>query len=88
MPLNSPSPRWGEDDVERLLRLIESGSSVEELSRVFGRTEVEVERQARFLGVLIHRHEELPVQTRTADSSCESATIHYAPFASSSRAEV
>lgn len=86
MPVNSPnvSP-WGDEEVERLLRLIETGSSLAELSRTLGRGEQDIESQADFLGVLVPRHEELSVQTRTADSSAVSATIHYAPFAPSSR---
>jgi hypothetical protein len=76
---------WSDEDVEQLLRLIESGSSLAELSRALGRSEYDVEQQAQFLGVLIPRHEELAVQTRTADSSSISATIHYAPFATGSR---
>ena len=76
---------WGDEEVERLLRLIESGSSLAELSRALGRSEANIEEQANFLGVLIPRHEELSVQTRTADSSSASATIHYAPFTVSPR---
>jgi hypothetical protein len=76
---------WSDEEVERLLRLIESGSPLAELSRVLGRSEANVEQQANFLGVLIPRHEELSVQTRTADSSSVSATIHYAPFVVSPR---
>jgi hypothetical protein len=71
---------WSEDEVERLLRLIESGSNLTELSRSLDRNERDIELQAKFLGVLIPCHEELSVQTRTADSCSVSATIHYAPF--------
>ena len=77
---------WSDEEVERLLRLIESGSSLAEMSRTLGRGEQDIELQAKFLGVLVPCHEELSVQTRTADSSAASATIHYAPFASPRRA--
>jgi hypothetical protein len=76
---------WGDDDVEQLLRLIESGSSLAELSLILGRSQPDVERQAHFLGVLVPEHGELAVSTRTVDSSAVSATIHYAPFAQFSR---
>lgn len=81
MPVDIPnfSP-WSDEEVERLLRLIESGSSLAELSRALGRSEPSVEQQAKFLGVLIPQHEELAVLTRTADSSSSSSTIHYVPF--------
>lgn len=83
MPVDSPdlSP-WSDEEVERLLRLIESGSNLAELSRSLDRDEREIELEAHFLGVHIPCHEELPVLTRTADSSAASATIHYAPFKS------
>jgi hypothetical protein len=71
---------WGDDEVERMLRLIESGSSMRDLCRALNRSEVDLEQQAQFLGVLLPEHEELSVLTRTADSSAATSTIHYAPF--------
>jgi hypothetical protein len=81
VPVDSPklSP-WSDDEVERLLRLIESGSNLTELSRSLGRHERDIESEASFLGVMVPCHEELSVQTRTVDSCSVSATIHYAPF--------
>jgi len=76
---------WSDEDVERLLRLIEGGSSLAELSRVLERSEADVERQARFLGVMVPQHEALAVQTRTTDSGKVSATIHYAPLSAAKR---
>jgi hypothetical protein len=70
---------WSDEEVEQLLRLIESGSSMNDLSRALGRSESDLERQARFLGVHIPQHGEVAVQTTTSDSSTLSATIHYAP---------
>lgn len=72
---------WSDEEVERLLRLIEGGGSMNDLVRVLGRNENDLEQQARFLGVHLPQHEELPVLTRTSDSSkASSTTIHYAPF--------
>jgi hypothetical protein len=79
--VDSPSlSPWSDDEVERLLRLIESGSNLTELSRSLGRGEPEIESEASFLGVMVPSHEELSVQTRTVDSCSVSATIHYVPF--------
>ena len=71
---------WSDEDVERLLRLIESGTSVDDLTRSLGREEVDVAQKAHYLGVHLPGHEQLPVLTRTSDSSRASATIHYVPF--------
>jgi hypothetical protein len=73
-------PSWNDDDVERLLRLIESGSSVNEITGALGRSEVDVTQQARFLGVHLPSRERSRVLTRTSDSSVVSSTIRYAPF--------
>jgi hypothetical protein len=70
-PIGAP---WSDEDVERLLRLIESGCSMAELSRALGRSEVALEQEARFLGVLLPRHGAVHVSTRTADSSSASST--------------
>ena len=51
-----------------------------DLARTLGRSESALERQARFLGVHIPQHGEMPILTRTSDSPTASATIHYAPF--------
>jgi len=92
LPLNRDVPAefpsgaaWSDDDVEKMLRLIEGGSSLHELARLLGRTDGDIAQQASFLGVLIPQHEALRIWTRTADSSGVSASIHYAPFAQSPR---
>jgi hypothetical protein len=80
---------WNDEDVERLLRLIESGSPVNDITRALGRSEADLAQQARFLGVHLPHHEEMRVLTRTSDSSTASSTIHYAPFKQTpDRAEV
>ena len=80
MPVEFPNgSRWSEEEVEKMLRLIEGGSSLHEIARVLARTERELEQEAGFLGVMLPQHEPLPVSTHTADSSM-SSTIHYAPF--------
>lgn len=71
--------------MERLLRLIESGSSMHDLARILDRAEIDLEREAQFLGVHIPQHGAMPILTRTSDSSTASATIHYAPFLPGSR---
>ena len=76
---------WDDDEVEKLLRLIEGGNSLSDLSRLLGRSEYDVEQQAQFLGVLLPQHEAMSVSTYTEDSSAISATIHYAPFAQAPR---
>ena len=68
-----------------MFRLIEVGSSLQDLARVMGRTEGDIEQQAAFLGVRIPHHEALRVLTRTTDSCAASLTVHYAPFAQSPR---
>lgn len=74
--------------MERLLRLIESGSSMHDLARTLDRSESDLGMQAQFLGVHIPLHGEMPIVTHTSDSSTASATIHYAPFLQAShRAE-
>ena len=81
MPDESPNfASWSDEDVERLLRMIESGRSVNDMTRVLGRDEADVAREAQFLGVHLPGHEEMRVLTRTTDSSKASTTIHYAPF--------
>ena len=81
VPENSrDSLHWSDEEVEKLLRLIESGSSIHDLARTLRRSEDDLEQQAHFLGVHIPQHGEMPVLTRTSDSSMASATIHYAPF--------
>ena len=71
--------------MERLLRLIESGRSMHDLARTLGRSESDLEKQVQFLGVHISQHSEMPILTRTSDSSTASATIHYAPFSEGRR---
>ena len=90
MPDNSADPaHWSDDEVERLLRMIESGRSMHDLACALGRSQRDLEKQAQFLGVHIPEHGEVPVLTRTSDSSTASATIHYAPFSQGlRRAEV
>jgi hypothetical protein len=82
---SSKSAHWSDEEVERLLRLIESGSSMHDLARILHRSENDLEMQAHFLGVHIPQHGEMPILTRTSDSSTASATIHYAPFLQSAR---
>jgi hypothetical protein len=81
----SDSAHWSDEEVEKLLRLVESGSSMHDLARTLGRSESDLERQAQFLGVHIPQHGEMQILTRTSDSSTVSATIHYAPFLQGSR---
>ena len=76
---------WNDEDVERLLRLIEGGSSVNDIICALGRSEADLAQQARFLGVHLPHHEEMRVLTRTSDSSTASSTIHYAPFKQTAR---
>jgi hypothetical protein len=77
--------RWSDEDVEKMLRLIESGSSLHDLMRFLGRTEAELTQEAFFLGVMLPRHGAMSVSTTTADSSEVSSTIHYAPFGQAPR---
>jgi hypothetical protein len=79
------SSLWSDEDVEKMLRLIELGSSLRDIIRLLGRTEAELTREAAFLGVMLPRHGAMTVSTTTADSSAASATIHYAPFGLISR---
>jgi hypothetical protein len=77
--------RWSDEDVEKMLRLIEGGSSLHDLMRFLGRTEAELTQEAFFLGVMLPQHGAMSVSTTTADSSAASATIHYAPFGQAPR---
>ena len=78
MPGNAPDfSHWSDEEVEKLLRLIESGSSLADLARALGRSESDLERETRFLSVQIPQHG--PLSTRTADSSAMTATIHCVP---------
>ena len=72
--------------MERLLRLIESGSSLADLARALGRSESDLEEETRFLSVQIPQHETISTFTRTADSSAMTATIHCAPVIPERRA--
>ena len=74
------SSSWSDEDVEKMLRLIELGSSLRDIIRLLGRTEAELAQEAAFLGVMLPRQGAMTVSTTTADSSAVSATIHYAPF--------
>ena len=65
--------------MEKLLRLIESGSSLADLARALGRSESDLEEETRFLSVQIPQHEPISRSTRTADSSEMTATFHCAP---------
>jgi predicted transcriptional regulator len=71
---------WSDEDVERLLSLIESAASTHDIAQALGRNESDLQKQARFLGVLLPEHEETGVITRTADSSSTNSTIRYVPF--------
>jgi hypothetical protein len=69
---------WSDDEVERLLNLIESGRPTREIARALARSETDLQEQARFLEVQLPEHREIRVLTKTADSSAVSVTIHYA----------
>lgn len=81
----SSSVAWSDDDVEKMLRLIEGGASARALARIMGRNKGDIEQQASFLGVLLPQHEAMPFWTRTTDSAVASATIHYDPLATAPR---
>lgn len=74
---------WSDEEVERLLRLIETGTPMAELCRALGRSDLDLEQQAQFLGVHLPQHDARTLLTRTSDSSSCSSTIQYAPFTQS-----
>ena len=83
MSHHSPAvQKWTEEEVEKLIGLIEGGASFGELVSRLGCTETELQQGASYLGVLLPKHESVPIATLTANSSpahSEGSTIHLAP---------
>ena len=71
---------WSDAEVERLLSLVETGGSTSNIAQALGRSEADIKRQARFLGVQLSEHQETGLLTRTVDSSSKNSAIRYVPF--------
>ena len=71
---------WSDAEVERLLSLVETGSSTLNIAQALGREESDVKQQARFLGVQLIERQETGLLTRTLDSSSKNAAIRFVPF--------
>jgi hypothetical protein len=80
VPVDCPTaPSWSDDEVEKLLRLIENGVPSRDIAHILNRDRADVEQKASFLGVSLRRVTASTL-TCTADSAAASALVSFCPL--------